>query len=159
MNSLFEQTIMYYGRAHTVLYKIEDDVIIIMYLFNELGINKLRHFSDDDLNEIRNMIDDTVFNTPKPNTTPSYEEVSIKLAKENKKNFDEAISKVLKELRESEARSLKFHEDSLLDQFAMSAMNSILNSERPNNTIDTVAKLSYRVAKAMLKEREEYAKS
>ena len=141
----------YEGTTYEVEYEVYEDVVTLTDIYRE-GLDVFDKLTDDEVEDIRNIVDDYLFN-PTTNTPKisDYERAVISLAEANKKNMDGLIGRLLEEMKASDERHINASKNSLRDQFACAAAPPLIG--RLESMAD-IAKTAYVLADAMLKERK-----
>jgi len=152
--------ITYEGTTYEVEYEVYEDVVTLTEIYRE-GLDVFDKLTDDEVEDIRNIVDDYLFN-PTTNTPKisDYERAVISLAEANKKNMDGLIGRLLEEMKASDERHINASKNSLRDMFASAAMNGlIINQDVIDRELgyvgeETIVMNAYVLADAMLKERK-----
>ncbi len=143
--------ITYEGTTYEVEYEVYEDVVTLTELYRE-GLDVFDKLTEDEVEDIRNIVDDYLFN-PTTNTPKisDYERAVISLAEANKKNMDGLIGRLLEEMKASDERHINASKNSLRDMFASAAVPPLIGRME---LMTDIAKTAYVLADAMLKERK-----
>ena len=143
--------ITYEGTTYEVEYEVYEDVVTLTELYRE-GLDVFYKLTDEEVEDIRNIVDDYLFN-PTTNTPKisDYERAVISLAEANKKNMDGLIGRLLEEMKASDERHINASKNSLRDMFASAAVPPLIGRME---LMTDIAKTAYVLADAMLKERK-----